>query len=149
LGTWPYVYGRQLSTPAPGLLWAPSGEWSPAVEGMRTAAAFWTQTGNLRQDARVVLRQYKRFRKMTAIALDRKVPGARDPRSGELRQAIPRLVTPRASIDATGYNLVLRSFAAFFAARRAFLNAPRAFSPATYRAIEVNPDPILRDTLGI
>ena len=55
LGTFPYVYGRNLGAEPPGLFWAsvhsPGNGGRPAVEAMRIAASMWTQQGNLAQDA--------------------------------------------------------------------------------------------------
>ncbi len=148
LGTFPYVYGRQLAQP-PGMQWAPTGNFDPAAIAMRFAASMWSQTGNLSQDARVVAKQYQHFRRWTAKALDRHTRDARDPKTGKLKRAIPRVVDARGSLNAKGYTLVLKAFAAFFAARRAYLRSPRTFTPATYRAIRQNPDPLLRDALGM
>ncbi len=148
LGTFPYVYGRQLAEP-PGMLWAPSGEWFPAVLGMRIASDMWSQTGNLRQDARVVARQFHRFKLYTSRVLDTHTRDARNPQTGLLTRPIARVVDPLGSLTASGYTLVYKAFAAFFAARRAYLRSPRTFTPATYKAIQANPDPLLRDALGV
>lgn len=149
LGTFPYVYGGQLGSRAPGLQWASHGEWQPAVEAMRIASGFWSQTSNLRQDARLVVAQWRRFRQRTARVLDRHLPGARDPATGiiKTRVAEQTINAPHGLLSVRAYRLVLGNFAAFFAARRAFLRSPLAFVPATQKAIHENPDPVLRDAL--
>ncbi|MGB1016527.1 MAG: hypothetical protein ACPG4T_20490 [Nannocystaceae bacterium] len=149
LGTFPYVYGRQLGSRAPGLQWASHGEWQPAVEAMRIASAYWSQLGNMRQDARVVVAQWRKFRQHTARVLDRNLPGSRDPRTGALKGRVTdqTINAPRGLLNTKAYRLVLGNFAAFFAARRAFVQAQLSFIPDTWAAIERNPDPLLRDAL--
>jgi len=150
LGTFPFVYGDNLADPT-GLYWYSHKDWRPALEAMRIASRFWTQEGNLAQDARTVLRQYKHFRITTARILNRRLPGGRDARTGVLRPANKRkrVAAPRGPIHVNAYNSVLYSFAAFFAARRAYLRAPRALSPETWRAVKANPDPVLHEQLGL
>lgn len=149
LGTFPYVYGRNLGAEPPGLFWSSEDKYRPAVEGMRIAASMWTQVGNLSQDARIVVAHYQQFRKQTSALLDQALPGARDKRTGVLRRGVKPLTSPRGSISAKGYNLTLRAFAAFFAARRAYLKAPASLSPEARRALRANPDPILRQQLRV
>lgn len=152
LGTFPWVYGRQLGPLAPGLQWDSHGEWQPAIEAMRIASSFWSQTGNLRQDARIVVAQWRKFRQRTARVLDRHLPGARDPRTGAIRSRVSSEQTinaPHGLLATRAYRMILGNFAAFFAARRAFVQHPLAFVPATWTAIEQNPDPVLREALDM
>ena len=60
-----------------------------------------------------------------------------------------RLINIRGTLSPKGYNLTLRAFAAFFAARRAYLNASSSFnsSAKVRNALRANPDPILRRQL--
>ncbi len=150
LGTFPLVFGDNLSEPV-GLQWMRHKKWNPAYEAMRICSHFWTQLGNLRQDARQVIQQYEHFRLHTARVLNRKMPGARDARTGLLKplNKRQRTVGPRGPIDVNAYNLALLAFSAFFAARRAYLRAPAAFTPETWAAARANPDPVLREQLGL
>lgn len=150
LGTFPFVYGDDLAEPV-GMRWKNHQSWRPALEGMRVASGFWGKSGNLRQDARQVVEQYKHFRVTTARALRRKMPGARDATTGLLKpmDKRTRVPTARGPISVNGHNFVLLAFASFFAARRAYLRAPETFTPEAWQAARSNPDPVLREQLGI
>jgi len=150
LGTFPIVYGDNLADPV-GLHWYSHKQHKPALEAMRICSHFWSQAGNLAQDARVVIEQFKYFRLATARVFNRKMPGARDARTGLVKplDRRKRVAAPRGPIAVDAYNFVLMQFASFFAARRSYLRAPMALSPEAVRAAQVNPDPILREQLGM
>lgn len=150
LGTFPVVYGDNLADPV-GLHWYSHKQHKPALEAMRICSRFWSQAGNLAQDARVVIDQYKHFRLATARVFNRKMPGARDARTGWVTplDRRKRIAAPRGPIAVDAYNFVLLQFASFFAARRSYLRAPTALSPEAVRAAQANPDPILREQLGM
>lgn len=149
LGTFPCIYGDNLADPV-GLHWYSHKSHKPALEAMRICSSFWTQTGNLAQDARTVVEQYKHFRLATARVFNRKLPGARNARTGLVKPTDKRkrIAAPRGPIAIDTYNFVLLQFASFFAARRAYLRDLRSLSPDSIRMAKVNPDPILRDLLG-
>lgn len=149
LGTFPYVYGRNLGLEPPALFWASEGKFRPAVEAMRIASSMWSQAGNLAQDARIVVAHYQRFRKNAGQVLDRKAPGSRDSKTGLMRRGLRPITSVRGVLSAKGHNLTLRAFAAFFAARRAYLSAPESLSPEARKALRNNPDPILRQQLRV
>ena len=160
LGTFPYVYGGVLGSYAPGLTWTTSTH-SPARRGMTVAASFWQAEPNLSQDARVVVAQYRHFRATT----DRVLAGVATPPAenhrpivGEVHRRggllhvyqgaleLARFQGPRGVLAASSYNYIKLRFAAFFAARRAYLRARASLSPAARSAIARNPDPCLRAT---
>ena len=160
LGTFPFVYGGVLGSHAPGLMWT-TGTHSPARRGMRVAASFWQSEANMSQDARVVVAQYRHFRTTTdRVLADVVTPSAEDHRPivGEVyRQGgllhvyqgaleLVRFQGPRGVLAASSYNYVKLRFAAFFAARRAYVRARDSLTPAARSAIARNPDPCLRET---
>ncbi len=113
------------------------------------ASSMWSQAGNLAQDARIVVAHYQRFRKNAGQVLDRKAPGSRDSKTGLMRRGLRPITSVRGVLSAKGHNLTLRAFAAFFAARRAYLSAPESLSPEARKALRNNPDPILRQHLRV
>ncbi len=158
LGTFPYVYGGALGLRPPGLEWETGRPWRPATIGMRLAASFWSPVGNLGQDARVVVAQYTHFRKTTDRVLTRvaaltderaAIVGKTYRKNGLLTvyqgsETMTRVNGPRGAVSVRAYNHVKQSFAAFFAARRAFLRARESLSPAARSALARNPDPCVR-----
>lgn len=158
LGTYPYVYGGVLGLEPPGLRWSAGPAWRPAHAAMRIASRFWRPEWNLAQDARIVILQFRHFRRTTAPFLQ-SVPTAPAGRSrvrarvfrdgGRLRStgalSLTRVRAPRGDLSASAYNYCLDGFAAFFAARRAFLRSLHALSPAAARAVATNPDTCMRN----
>ncbi|MCB9652524.1 MAG: hypothetical protein H6729_00130 [Deltaproteobacteria bacterium] len=159
LGTFPYIYGNALAGVAPGLMWGTGRPWAPARLGLEIMSSFWTAELNLSQDARVVVAQYQRFRTTTDRVLSA-VPAAPSEghraiigevyRNGGLLHVyqgpveLARFVGPWGAISASSYNYVKRRFAAFFAARRAYLRAYSSLDAASRSAIARNPDPCVR-----
>ena len=158
LGTFPFVHGGLLGRHAPGLRWEAGRPWSPAALAMRTMVSLWEPTANLTQDARLVVRQYQHFRATTDVVLG-DVPqwtgegphtiGALYRRDGLLHvhqgsAELARCTGPRGELTAFAYNYVLRRFASFFAARRAFLRSPSALPSEARAALAKNPDPCVR-----
>jgi hypothetical protein len=56
---------------------------------------------------------------------------------------------PRGFICAAAYNHVQERFAAFFALRRALLRARKSLSPELRKVLIANPDPCVKQQLGI
>ncbi|PCC73186.1 hypothetical protein SAMN02745121_08209 [Nannocystis exedens] len=159
LGTFPWVYGGNLSPSAPGLSWQTAGNHVPAVAAMRAAASMWTPLGNLSQDARVVAAQLGHFRRHTDPLVEDipvwEVRGRPRPDGVLYRRGgllyfpqgsleIVVLLDPRGILGAVAYNYILERFAVFFAMRRAVLRARDVWTPEMERAAANNPDPCLR-----
>lgn len=156
LGTFPYVYGNDLGGAGSGLTWAIGRPWAPARLGLAVMTSFWDATANLSQDARVVAAQYVHFRRATDQVLA-SVPAAATERYRPVvghvyRQGgllyvfqgaleLQRFHGPRGTISAASYNYCKRRFAAFFAARRAYLRAYSSLDQAARDALDRNPDP--------
>ena len=156
LGTFPWVYSTRIDGPAIGARWA-SGEYQPALTGMRAMASLLEPGGNLRQDARQVAAIYQHFALHTAPLVARLPvyqPGRAE--AGKLyRRAgflyvhqgslhLAGLMGPRGRIAAPAYNYILRRFACFFAVRRAALRALIALPSDVQRIAESSTDPCLR-----
>lgn len=163
LGTFPFVYGGVLGSHPPGMQWMTKTH-SPARRGIKIAASFWQPEANLAQDARVVVAQYRHFRATTDRVLTdvaapspethRPVVGEVYRRGGLLEAfqgslEMARYQGPRGVVAASSYNYIKRRFAAFFAARRAFLRSYASLSPAARSAVARNPDPCARPSTSL
>ena len=159
LGTYPWVYGHRLQAPAPGLSWRSNSQSHPAVVAMRIAAGLWHESGNLQQDAREVASHWKQWRSTTAplvraLPVSAQVAGTlyRDGERLRVFQGSEELAGvngPRGFVSAAAFNFVQGRFAAFFAMRRALLRARRQLTPELRDALIANPDPCLRQQLGV
>ncbi len=157
-GTYPYVYGGVLGPEPPGLRWASGRPWSPATDALRIAASLWTPAINLTQDARLVVAQYRYFRRSTASLLEGVTAWRRGNAAAvgrvywrgvllQVHQGSESLATfnsPRGPLSVKAFNYITRCFAAFFAARRAFVRALPRMPREVQRAHRRNPDPCLR-----
>jgi len=161
LGTFPWVYGRRLQAPSPGLLWRSSGEYIPAAIGLEIATSLWHPAGNLRQDAREVVAHWQHWRETTRGLIDALPEAGDEPqrgdelyRSGALLQSAQDdeyvgVNGPRGFICAAAYNYIQQRFAAFFAMRRALLRA-RGRLPKELRVfVDANPDPCIPQDLNV
>ncbi|MBK8262843.1 MAG: hypothetical protein IPK80_16095 [Nannocystis sp.] len=78
LGTFPWVYGHRLQSPAPALAWKSNAAHQPAHRALQIASGFWQAEGNLRQDARDVVAHWKHWRSAIAGPLaDNQSPALR------------------------------------------------------------------------
>ena len=175
LGTFPWVYGHRLQAPAPGLMWrsnsttAPGLLWRsnsttahPAPIALGIAASFWQPEGNLRADAREVLAAWKHWRETTGpLVASLPSRSRRTTTTGEIYRVGERLVAhqtgntrvgingPRGHVCVPAYNFIQERFAAFFSMRRALLRGRRHLSPELRDLLRTNPDPCVRQQLGI
>jgi hypothetical protein len=134
LGTFPWVYGHRLQSPAPALAWKSNATHQPAHRALQIASGFWQAEGNLRQDARDVVAHWKHWRSAVAGPLaDNQSPAIR------LEKQLLRvqgdehtlgLNGPRGFISAAAFNYIQSRFAAFFAMRRALIRPVIASSPS-------------------
>lgn len=157
IGTFPWTYGSRLHRTPPGLDWESAGAWTPSVIGMRLCASLWLPGGNLRQDARQVVLNYRKFQYTTDSALrklplyDAKtaVPGALY-RRGLLLHAeqvsleTHTLESHHGPLAANAYNYCIRRFAAFFAMRRSLLARVEKLTPDLIGTLAGNDDPCLQ-----
>ena len=163
LGTYPWVYGHRLQAPAPGLAWKSNAASHPAVVAMKIAAGFWHEGGNLQQDAQEVASHWKQWRATTG-PLVRALPtwaGTATKVAGAVYRDGERLIVfqgseelagvngPRGFVSAAAFNYVQGRFAGFFAMRRALLRARRQLPQELRKAMVANPDPCLRQQLGV
>ena len=162
LGTYPWVYGDRLQAPAPGLSWRSNKTHDPAPLALRIAAGFWHAEGNLKADAREVVAAWKHWRATTAPLVE-PLPTwpAAIPEAGVVYREGERLRVhagdaakagvngPRGFICAAAYNHVQERFASFFALRRALLRARKSLSPELRKVLIANPDPCVKQQLGI
>lgn len=159
LGTFPWVYGHRLQSPAPGLSWRSSSTQHPAPVALRIAAGFWHPEGNLSADARDVVSAWRHWRE-TAGPLVAALPTS-PTTAGEVYRVGERLVAhqtddasagingPRGFICVAAYNFIQERFAAFFAMRRVLLRARRHLSPELRQLLMTNKDPCVRQQLGV
>ena len=153
LGTFPWVYGHRLQSPAPGLGWRSAGEHAPARTALEIAAGFWQPEGNLRQDARAVVAAWKTWRATTAGPLAALGSGGglgavtqRGPllEVAQGSEAMAGILGPRGFICAAAFNYVQRRFAAFFAMRRSLIRARAKLPPELRARVDQSDDPCLR-----
>jgi hypothetical protein len=162
LGTYPWVYGDRLQAPAPGLGWRSNDKDDPAPLALRIAAGLWYPEGNLDTDAREVAAAWKHWRATTRPLLeglptwpvDHAVPGAVYIDGERLRVPVgdgrsAGINGPRGFVCAAAFNFIQEQFAAFFAMRRAALRARKNLSPELRKALIANPDPCVRQQLGL
>jgi hypothetical protein len=162
LGTFPWVYGDRLQAPAPGLAWKSNDKDDPAPLALRIAAGLWHAEGNLDTDAREVVSAWTHWRATTrplvevlpAWPADAPESGAvyRDGERLRVHEGDDRLVGvngPRGFICVAAYNFIQEQFAAFFAMRRAALRARKNLSPELRQALIDNPDPCVRQQIGL
>lgn len=155
LGTYPWVFGSKLHRTPPGLDWDAALPWNPAAVAMRLATSLWQPLGNLEQDARPVVEQYRHYIRATDLALA-PIPTWPGGQPGQLVRKGLRLHIDHGSLDlagvnaplgylsATAHNFILDRFATFFAVRRAHARVARRLPIELQRAIAQNPDPCLR-----
>jgi hypothetical protein len=148
LGTFPWVYGHRLQSPAPGLAWKSSANYRPAHRALEIASNLWQAEGNLHQDARDVVAMWNHWRSPppapradqrprrppTASASSRSATSTQRSRD----QRPPRLHQRRR------LNYIQRRFAAFFAMRRALIRARTQLIPELRALADQSPDPCLK-----
>jgi hypothetical protein len=162
LGTFPWVYGDRLQAPAPGLSWRSNAKDDPAPLALRIAAGMWHPEGNLDTDAREVAAAWKHWRATTAPLVaampswpaDNPQPGTVFRDGERLRvfdgdEALAGVNGPRGFICVAAYNFIQGRFAAFFAMRRALLRARKNLAPELRKALIANPDPCVKQQLGV
>jgi hypothetical protein len=147
LGTFPWVYGHRLQSPAPALAWKSNATHQPAHRALQIASGFWQAEGNLRQDARDVVAHWKHWRSAIAGPLaDNQSPAIR------LEKQLLRvqgdehtlgLNGPRGFISAAAFNYIQSRFAAFFAMRRALIRARHRLIPELRALADQSPDPCI------
>jgi hypothetical protein len=149
LGTFPWVYGHRLQSPAPGLAWRSSANYRPAHRALEIASNLWRPEGNLHQDARDVVAMWNHWRSTTAGPLaqisDRAVTHRKrllEVSDGDAAQH--GINGPRGFISAAAYNYIQRRFAAFFAMRRALIRARTQLVPELRALADQSPDPCLK-----
>jgi hypothetical protein len=148
LGTFPWVYGHRLQSPAPALAWKSSANHHPAHRALQLATNFWQAEGNLKQDARDVAAQWKYWRSATAgpladirdtaLRLDKQLL-----RVAQGDEATHGLNGPRGFVSAAAFNYIQRRFAAFFAMRRALIRARHKLIPELRALADQSPDPCI------